>query len=108
MKKTNKRGTMRAPKNSETKMIEELVGSKSKIRILHTLISNPEKEFYELELAKKAKISPTGVIKAIESLVKRKVINEREIGRMKLYLLNMDNELTKAIKRFFKELHGFK
>jgi predicted nucleotidyltransferase len=84
--------------------LDRILGSKTKINILATLISADDKEFIESELAKKVGCSLSEVNRQIVDLVNCGLIEMKKVGRAKVYSINKKHFLFKALKILFQDL----
>lgn len=83
--------------------LEEIFGSKTKIRILRALHRLPEKEFSSRELAKFIGFSHTAVLRAARELEEMNVILMRTHGRAHAIRLNRKSVLSEALVIFETE-----
>ena len=82
--------------------IENLLGSKVKIKVLRTLWKFKEKEFTIRELAKFLEISHTGVKKVLDELEKMNIITIRTFGRSYAFKLNANSYAASIVKAIFE------
>ncbi|MCS7368137.1 MAG: winged helix-turn-helix domain-containing protein [archaeon GBS-70-058] len=78
--------------------IEEIFASRGRTRIIKTLII--EKEMNISELAKRTGLSYTSVNRHLEELKKKGVIMEKRFGRIRIFKINEQNKVAKAIEEF--------
>jgi len=78
--------------------IEEIFASRGRTRIIKTLII--EKEMNISELAKRTGLSYTSVNRHLEELKKKGVITEKRFGRIRIFKINEQNKVAKAIEEF--------
>jgi predicted nucleotidyltransferase len=83
-------------------LIEMLLGSKVKVKVLRTLWRYDEKEFTIRELAKFLGISHVGVKKVIDELEKTNVILVRTHGRSYAFKLNLRSYAASIVERTFE------
>ncbi len=82
--------------------LEKIIGSKTKIRILYTLISNPDCLFFEKELAVKSSASISEVNRQIKDFIDfGLVLLERKKGK-KYYIINKHHFLFSPLQNLFK------
>ncbi|KPV62911.1 MAG: MarR family protein [Candidatus Bathyarchaeota archaeon BA1] len=81
--------------------LHEVLGSKTKERILRRLAEDPGRDFYSRELSRTIGMSHAAVSSQISPLVKAGLVEEGERGRMKFYKL-ADNEKTDIIRRLLR------
>lgn len=82
--------------------LENLLGSKVKIKVLRTLWKFKEKEFTIRELAKFLEISHTGVKKVLDELEKMNIITTRTFGRSYAFKLNVNSYGASIVKAIFE------
>jgi predicted nucleotidyltransferase len=82
------------------KCVEEILGSKTKIRILRALHKLPEKEFSSRELAKFICLSHTAVLKATRELEGANIILVRTHGKVYGIRLNRKSVLAGMLDIF--------
>lgn len=82
--------------------LEELLGSKLKIKILRTLWKFQEKEFTIRELAKYLGISHTGIRKVLRNLERTNVVIIRTIGKSYAFKINTKSYAASIIEKIFK------
>lgn len=69
-------------------MIENILSSKSKIKILRMLCKNPEREFCLADIVK-GTVSSFGTIHpAMKDLVSSRIVSVRKLGKSKIYKVN--------------------
>jgi DNA-binding transcriptional ArsR family regulator len=77
------------------------LGETSTLQLLSFFIAHRDFDYSKTELAKNIEMSRQSIYKALEPLLKYKmVIESRKIGNTTLYKLNNDSEPLKAIKHF--------
>lgn len=82
--------------------LENLLGSKVKIKVLRTLWKFKGKEFTIRELAKFLEISHTGVKKVLDELEKMNIITIRTFGRSYAFKLNANSYGASIVKAIFE------
>ena len=83
-------------------MLDNMLDSKSKVRILRLFFRFPEREFTEREVARMIEMSPNTVNLALNDLRKTNVFVYKRIGRTHSYRCNADS----ALFPLFGELFG--
>jgi len=83
-------------------IVEMLLGSKVKVKVLRTLWRYREKEFTIRELAKFLGISHTGIKKVVDELEKTNVLRVRTIGRSYAFRLNMNSYAAGIVEKTFE------
>ncbi|UCG69685.1 MAG: nucleotidyltransferase domain-containing protein [Thermoplasmata archaeon] len=90
-------------------MLERILGSRSKIRILRTLFKNPERSYSMEDIVKDIEMSYGTVHPAIQDLVESRIIVTQKIGRSNVYRINQMHVLFPKIQALFKsEASAFK
>ena len=83
-------------------LIEMLLGSKVKVKVLRTLWRYREKEFTIRELAKFLGISHMGIKKVLDELEKTNAIAVRTLGRSYAFKLNTNSYAASIVERTFE------
>jgi len=81
--------------------LEEILGSKTKVRILYHMFMAEQESFFEKELAHKCGASVSEVNRQIHFLVEFGLILFQKQGRLKMYRLNQAHFLYKPLKELF-------
>jgi len=87
-------------------LVEMLLGSKVKVKVLRTLERYREKEFTIRELAKFLGVSHTGIKKVVDELEKTNVLRVRTVGRSYAFRLNMNSYAAKIVGKTFEMESG--
>lgn len=82
-------------------MLERIVASKTKTKVLRKLIEKPEREFSFEDIAKLTALSFGTVHPALKDLVYSRAVEMRKIGKSKLYRINQRHILFKELKALF-------
>jgi len=82
--------------------MEELFGSKVKVKILRCFIRYPTKQFTSRELAKLIGVSHTAVIKSISDILGMNLLNIERHGTSNLLSINQECFLYDQIKSLFE------
>lgn len=83
-------------------MLDDMLDSKSKVRILRLLFRFPEREFTEREMARMINMSPNTVNLALNDLRKTNVFLYKRIGRTHSYRCDPDSVLFPLFKGLFE------
>jgi predicted nucleotidyltransferase len=83
-------------------MLERMLSSKSKVKILRMLLSSPEREFCMDDITRGTKMSWGTVHPSMKSLVSSRIVTIRKAGRTKLYSINERNLLCRSLSDAFK------
>ena len=81
--------------------LEEILASRTKIRILNALLTGDKEDYYEKELALACGASISEVNRQIHALVEFGLIICAKQGRLKMYRLNQAHFLYKPLKNLF-------
>ena len=84
-------------------ILDDMLDSKSKVRILRLLFRFPERDFTEREVAKMIKMSPNTVNLALNDLRKTNVFLYKRIGRTHSYRCDPDSVLFPLLEGLFKQ-----
>jgi len=85
--------------------LDRILGSKTKINALATLVSNSDKKFLETELSSESGAANSEVNRQLDDLIKTGIILIERVGRSKLYQINKDHFLFKPLKNIFISLN---
>ena len=83
-------------------ILDDVLGSKSKIRILRLLFKYPEREFTEREIAEIINMSPNTVNLALHECRKTNIFIYKRIGKTHSYKCNSDSVLFSLFKDLFR------
>ncbi len=83
--------------------MEDMLGSKTKIKILRTLMKFETKKFTSRELAQRLDVSHTAVLKSIPALEDMNIIQKEQHGNSNLILLNKESYCFAILKNIFSE-----
>ena len=84
-------------------LLDDMLDSKSKTRILRLLFRFPEREFTEREIARMIEMSPNTVNLALNDLRKTNVFIYKRIGRTHSYRCDADSVLFPIFKELFEQ-----
>src|SRR3989338_3629286 len=82
-------------------MLEQLITSKTRIRILTLLMFNRDKEYHLREIARLIDISPKYVGKELEKLLKINLVNKYEKGNLNIYSINKKSIILNELRQMF-------
>lgn len=85
--------------------LDRILGSATKINILYTLISNPQRSFVEKELAKESGCSLSEINRQIKDLVNSNLVLFQKMAKVKIYRINENHFLFKTLSKLFKDLN---
>lgn len=83
-------------------LLDDIFGSKSKVRILRLMFRFPQREFTEREIAKNILMSQNTVNLALVELRKTNILSYRKIGRANVYILNKNSALIPYLSKMFE------
>lgn len=84
--------------------LDKILGSKTKINVLSTLVSNPERTFVEKELATESGANHSEVNRQIPDLVSSGLVIMQKMAKVKVYQINTEHFLYKPLEQLFKDL----
>jgi len=86
-------------------MLEEILNSKPKVKILKLLVNKSDWLFSESEISRELKIPKTTTHRALKTLREQNILREfKKAGRVVIYQLNKDNYLIRElIEPFLKK-----
>ncbi|MEM3615240.1 MAG: winged helix-turn-helix domain-containing protein [Candidatus Methanomethylicia archaeon] len=82
--------------------IEEIFASRGRTKIVKTLTIR--RELNISEIAKQTGLSYTSVNRHLEELKKRGIILEKRFGRIRIFKINDQNKIAKAIEDFLMKI----
>ena len=80
--------------------IEELLGSKARIRILKILAKNNELNISLI--INKTRLNHSNVLKHLEILKNLNIVQEKKFGRIKIYRYKEENIKARCLKKFIE------
>lgn len=80
-------------------MLETLISSKIKRRVLSTLLSNPAREYYLRELASVCHVSVGSLHRELNKLEKEKILVSHHLGNLRYFSCNKENPWYNELKR---------
>jgi predicted nucleotidyltransferase len=83
-------------------LLDDIFGSKSKVKILRLMFRYQEREFTEREIARHISMSQNTVNKALADLTKTNALSFRKIGRANAYIVNKNSVLFPFLQNIFK------
>lgn len=82
----------------DTSFFLQYLGDNPKIRVLDFLMDNFALDFSLPQIAQGSRVAYTTLIGMLPELLKQKIITEtRKIGKSKLFKINLDNPIVKAL-----------
>ena len=84
--------------------IEELLGSKARIRILRILAKKNELNISHI--INKTRLNHTNVLKHLEALKNLDIVQEKRFGRIKIYRYKGENLKAQYLKKFIEIWEG--
>lgn len=82
--------------------VEDILGSKAKVRILKVLIDREELNISAI--AREAGINHRTAMRHLEELKKMGIITEKVFGRVRIFRVNASNIRVEALRKLFKSL----
>ena len=86
--------------------MENILGTRTAIKILTCLLKNPQKEFKEIDLIKESSVGKGAGADAINRLYSLNILTIKRAGKTKIIQLNTLNPRTFAIRQLFDQ-HKF-
>jgi len=87
-------------------MLENIIASKSKVKLLRKMIENKDRDFTLEDLTKLTNLSFGTIHPALKDLVNYRIVVLRKVGRSKLYQINENQLLYKELENLFvNEMH---
>ena len=86
--------------------LEKIFGGNAQTTTLEYLLKNRGKITYLSGIAKESELSHSSVARVIEPLSEMNVVKEIKISKQtRTFVLNEDNEITKLLVKFYKDLN---
>jgi len=83
-------------------ILDEVLGNKTKVKLLRGFFTYPEKEFTESELQRIAGIPPASAHRNVKSLLENGLLDRKRIGKANLYSLNKEHILYPLLSSDFE------
>ena len=84
-------------------ILDEILGNRTKVKLLRGFFTYPEKEFTESELQRIAGIPQASVHRNVKSLLENGLLDRKRIGKANLYSLNKEHILYPLLSSDFEE-----
>ncbi len=84
--------------------LQRILGSKTKINALATLVSNPKELYVEKDLARECGASLSEVNRQMPDLVDSGLVIMQRMANVKVYRINRDHFLFKPLERLLRDL----
>lgn len=85
--------------------LDKILGTSTKVNALSVLMNNPEGEFVENELAKKAGCAVSELNRQIPDFVEIGLVSLKKVGRAKVYSINKRHFLFHSLCPLFRDLN---
>jgi len=83
-------------------VLDEILGNRTKVKLLRAFFTYPEKEFTESELQRIAGIPQASVHRNVKSLLANGTLDRKRIGKANLYSLNKEHILYALLQNIFE------
>lgn len=83
-------------------VLDEVLGNKTKVKLLRGFFAYPQKEFSESELQRIAGIPQASVHRNVKSLLENGLLDRKRIGKVNLYSLNKKHVLHPLLRASFE------
>ncbi len=84
--------------------LQRILGSKTKINVLASLVSNPKELYVEKDLARECGASLSEVNRQMPDLVDSGLVIMQRMAKVKVYRINRDHFLFKPLERLLRDL----
>ena len=84
-------------------MVEQLFGSKTRVKLLHLFLSNPDRAFYVREITRKIDEQINSVRRELANMLSIGVIKNDSIDNKLYYEVNKDYEHYNALQQMFTD-----
>ncbi len=82
-------------------IIEKLITSKTRVKLLETLLFNPEKEYHLRGISRKTDSNPSLARKELTRLMEIGLIKSKKKGNLILYQVNKESPIYNELKRIY-------
>ena len=82
-------------------VLDEIVGNRTKVKLLRAFFTYPEKKITKSELQRIAGIPQASVHRNVKSLLANGLLERERIGKANLYSLNKEHTLYALIENIF-------
>ncbi|MFW9879224.1 MAG: ArsR family transcriptional regulator [Candidatus Thorarchaeota archaeon] len=90
--------------SKEKFLIEDLLGSKARVKILKTLAQN--EELTMSLIISQTRLNYSNVVKHLDYLKSLDLIQEKKFGRIKIFRYRMENIKARSLKKFIEIWEG--
>ncbi|MBN2014434.1 MAG: nucleotidyltransferase domain-containing protein [Candidatus Altiarchaeota archaeon] len=80
-------------------MIEHIITSKTRVKLLTLFLTNPENEYYLRDTARKLKENTNAVRRELKNLEKAGIIKSRKQGNIRYYTADKKNPIHEELKK---------
>ncbi len=84
-------------------MVEQLFGSKTRVKLLHLFLSNPDRAFYVREITRKIDEQINSVRRELANMLSIGVIKNDSVDNKLYYKVNKDYEHYTSLKQMFSD-----
>jgi len=84
-------------------VLDEIIGNRTKVKLLRAFFNYPEKDFTESELQRIAGIPQASVHRNVKSLLMNGTLDRKRIGKANLYSLNKEHILYTILQNIFED-----
>lgn len=84
--------------------VENILGSKAKVKILKVLIDKGELNI--TAIAREAEVNHKTALRHLEELKKTGIITEKVFGRIRIFKINFEDPRVEALRLLFKSIGG--
>jgi len=89
--------------------MEKIFGKTAQTKVLTNLIERQNEVTYLSGIAEETDLSHASVSRVITPLIALGIVTERPLGKqMRVFQLNMENEITNAIMDFYSKIYQIK
>ncbi len=79
-------------------MLNEIFYSTSAQKVLHFLLANPEKRFYDREVSRLTKVGRASGNYSLRTLIATGIVKREKRGRMYFYYVSLDDPIVRQLK----------
>lgn len=82
-------------------ILKEIFKKNASPKVLDYFLSHPDESFFRYNIEKGVGISNDAADRSLSQLIHLKIINEKKVGKKKIYSLEKENEYVKKLSIFY-------
>jgi predicted transcriptional regulator len=86
--------------------LEQIFGKTAQLSVLENLLDKQDKTTFLFGIAEETGLSHSSVSRVMEPLLKLGIVKEQKVGKaFRTFTLDVENELTKKLLKFYKDVN---